>query len=39
MKGREWRSKKRVEILEISHVTKHVVSQVAKGWALSDKKG
>ena len=34
MRGREWRSKKRVEILEISHVTKHVGSRVAKGSGL-----
>ena len=30
MKGREWRSKKRLEILEISHVTGHVAPEWQK---------
>jgi hypothetical protein len=34
IRGREWRSRKRLEILEISHVTKHVVSSVAMGRGL-----
>jgi hypothetical protein len=34
IRGREWRSRKRLEILEFSHVTKHVVSSVAMGSGL-----